>query len=450
MHFHNSLYPLLELGQPGRIALPASFRIGWPVLGSQLEHEGTMRIKVVPDDFQVEELIDLALLEHGPWAVYRIRKVGLTTLEVQTRLASRFGLGRSQVAFPALKDQDAVAVQYATLPPRLPERVEGNGLTAQRVGYRLRPLTPADLRGNLFALVLRDLGAAEARHMADRLSDMAYYGLPNYFDEQRFGSFSAHGEPIGKAILRRDAAGALHAYLTQPFAGDPRAVRTFKREAATLWPNWRADSDWRAMFESAPKPSNYRSVLTYLIGHPTDYRKALNLIPQRLLSIYLSAYQSVLWNTIVARYLEQIYTAHHAPTAAIRIAGRELPLHLILDESTLAELSALRIALPEHRALYRHDPVAEIAQQVLQEEGLALDDLKARILQKAYLTKGERRVLLFPQDIHVASPEVDERYAGRYALSVRFALPPGSYATLVLKAAHEPEVTSDRQSLSED
>jgi tRNA pseudouridine13 synthase len=402
-----------------------------------------MRIKVMPEDFIVEEQIELALLDRGPWAVYRVRKVGLTTLEVQTRLAARFGLGRSRVVFPALKDQDAVAIQYAALPPGVPERLEGEGFSAQRVGYRLQPLAPADLHGNAFALVLRDLAADEAEHVARRLADMARHGLPNYFDQQRFGSLSLQGEPIGKAILRRDTEAALRAYLTQPFAGDPRPVRAFKHRAAALWPNGGAIPDWRALFDAAPKPSNFRSVLTYLIDHPTDYRKALNLIPQRLLSIYLAAYQSLLWNAIVAQYLAQVYAAQRVPTATMQVAGRSLPLHLSLGEPALAELATLRVALPEHRARFRPRRVEEVAWQVLQQEGLDLEDLKARILQRAYLARGERSVLLFPEDMQVGPPQGDDRYPGRLALSVRFALPPGSYATLVLKAAQAASVSAE-------
>jgi len=400
-----------------------------------------MRIKTIPDDFYVQEEIDLALRDRGPWAVYRVRKVGVTTLDVQTRLASQLGLGRNRVVFPALKDRDAIAVQYATLPAGLPERVEGAGFAAQRVGYRLRPLAPADLRGNAFSLVLRDMEAPEASRVSRRLEELARYGLPNYFDDQRFGSLPAQGEPIGKAVLRRDASAALKAYLTQPFVGDPRVVQDFKRRASALWPDAHATPDWRALFQAAPKPSNFRSVLTYLVDHPADHRKALNLIPQRLLSIYLSAYQSLLWDLIAACYLARVCAEREAPTCIVRIAGRAMPVHLVLDESTLAELAATRVALPEHRARFRSPLVAEIAQQVLHEEGLRLDDLKARILQKAYLPRGERPVLLFPASIQVGSPAPDDRYVGRCAMAVGFSLPPGSYATLVLKAAHaaQPE-----------
>ncbi|MBM3188112.1 MAG: tRNA pseudouridine(13) synthase TruD, partial [Chloroflexi bacterium] len=48
------------------------------------ERRTAMRIKALPEDFVVEEQVRLNPADSGPWAVYRVRKVGLTTLEVQT------------------------------------------------------------------------------------------------------------------------------------------------------------------------------------------------------------------------------------------------------------------------------------------------------------------------------------------------------------------------------
>ncbi len=392
-----------------------------------------MRIQAVPEDFVVEEQINLDLVPKGPWAVYRVRKVGLTTLDVQTRLASALNLTRRQVVFPALKDKEAVATQYAALPAGKPTTIEGRGFRAEYVGQRLAPLGPSDLRGNAFALTLRDLAADEAARIAARLAEIGRCGVPNYFDTQRFGSLGAEGGFIGKAILRRDAEGALRAYLTEPFAGDPPAVRAFKRQAATLWP------DWRAMFEAAPRPSNYRSVLTYLVGHAQDYRKALNLIPQRLLSLYLAAYQSYLWNRILAAYLARFYAQSGVAIAYLTIADRSLPIHGQLADALLARLVGVSMALPDHRAAFKPE-IAPLVRDVLAEEGLSLGDLKARILQKAYLPKGARPVLLVPRDVRVGAPLADELFPARRKLEVRFALPPGSYATLVVKAAEASPV----------
>jgi len=266
------------------------------------------------------------------------------------------------------------------------------------------------------------------------------FGLPNYFDQQRFGSLAPGEEHIGKRILQRDAERALCAYLTHRFAGDPAPVRKFKAFAADHW------GDWDALFEAAPRPSNFRSVLTYLRDHPIEYRKALNLITRRLLSLYLASYQSLLWNRIAARYL----AARLGEAATyVEIAGERLPLYRELPPHFAHDLA---IPLPNHRAVYvdpdrsaeastearpegrSRQSLGTIVAQVLAEEGLALHDLKARILKKAYMAKGKRALLLFPRDTSASSPEPDDLFPGQQKVALIFTLPRGSYATLVLKA----------------
>jgi tRNA pseudouridine13 synthase len=402
-----------------------------------------MRYKVQPEDFTVEEQIVLPLARRGRFAVYRVRKRGVTTLGVRVHMARALQVPHSAVVFPALKDKDAVAVQHVAVRGTGPARLTGRGFEAEFVGRSPRRLTPADIVANRFTIVLRDLSAREVTDIQGRLAQVAQFGLPNYFDQQRFGSLVPGEEHIGKRILQRDAEGALRAYLTQPFAGDPARVRAFKSFAAANW------EDWDALFEAAPRPSNFRSVLTYLRDHPTDgsteramhYRKALNLITRRLLSLYLAAYQSLLWNRIVGRYL----TARLGePTVHIEIAGERLPLYHELPSGFDCEFA---IPLPNHRAVYRtpgpprgkgcgdsSPSLATIAAQALAQEGLVLNDLKARILKKAYLSKGKRALLLFPQDPSASPPESDDRFPGRQKVILAFSLPRGSYATLVIKA----------------
>jgi tRNA pseudouridine13 synthase len=380
-----------------------------------------MRIKRVPEDFRVEEEIALPGGERGAYAYYRVEKRNLTTLAVRDRLAARLKVTPSALVFPALKDASSEAVQYASVRKRGPDQIKDRGFMAQRVQWGPRSLQPKDVLGNRFTVVARDLAEGDVPTLTEALRRLETDGLPNYFDEQRFGSLSEKGF-IGKAILLRDAEQVVRFYLEETMRGDPADVREFKALVKDHW------GQWGFLLHQAPRPSNFRSVITYLKDHPHDYNKAVNLIQDRLLSIYLSAYQSWVWNHITARYL-----ASHSPTS-LTVEIVDVPF-VLPDASALPDaLKALEIDLPRLTARYEN-AVGDAAQAVFEMEGLTLNDFKARILRRVYLSKGERAVWFRPTAVEVSVPYPDEYTSGRQAVKVRFTLQSGCYATLVMKAA---------------
>ncbi len=380
-----------------------------------------MRIKRLPEDFRVEEEINLPGGERGAYAYYRVEKRNLTTLAVRDRLAARLKVTPSALVFPALKDASAEAVQYASVRKRGPDQIKDRGFTAQRVQWGSRALQPKDVLGNRFSVVVRDLAEEDVPALTAALCKLETAGLPNYFDEQRFGSLSAKGF-IGKAILLREAEQVVRFYLEEPMRGDPADVREFKALVKDHW------GQWGFLLHQAPRPSNFRSVITYLKDHPHDYNKAVNLIQDRLLSIYLSAYQSWVWNHIAARYFASL-----SPTSlAVEIVDVPFPLP---DANVLPDaVKALEVDLPRLTARYE-GAVGEAAQAVFEMEGLTLHDFKARILRRVYLSKGERAVWFKPAYVEVSAPYPDEYTPGRQAITAKFTLQSGCYATLVMKAA---------------
>jgi len=378
-------------------------------------------VKATPKDFIVEELLASPLEETGAYAVYRVTKRLLTTLEVQERIAQQLNVSPRDVVFPTLKDKGALATQFCTVRGSGPQRLSGAGYEAHAAGRMSRHLNPRDISGNRFTLTIGVPSAGDAERLAARLREIAEHGLPNYFDEQRFGSYSPGGLFIGKAILQRDAEAALRAYFTQPAPGDPPDLRAFKRIAKDRWP------DWKYLFEQAPR-SNHRSILSFFKDHPSDFRKAVNLITPRLLPLLLSAYQSFLWNRIASRYLQSIAGLVPPEGAKLEIAGEPLALYRTLPKEPLDSLRRLLAPLPNHQARLRDPTLARIVQETLAQEGFCLGDMKARILQNAYLAKGERPLLLFPR-------EMSAQALSDTSIQAKFVLPPGAYATLVVKVA---------------
>lgn len=387
-----------------------------------------MRIKAVPEDFVVEELLRLRPTSQGTHTLYRVRKVGITTLELKRRMAAILRCSPQAIHFPALKDRVAIAWQHATVAgTERPERIEGKGFRAIRLGLLGRHLTPADLLGNRFTVVVREIPQEISEQLDRRIDALLRHGYPNYFDEQRFGSLPSDGSPsIGKWIAKRDAERALQTYLTIPFRGDPPSVRQFKEKAAAHW------KDWDMLFRLAPRPSNYRSVLTYLRDHPQGFRKALQLIPHRLLSIYLSAYQSLLWNRIVSYYLAETVPGPHIELV---IGSESVIVPTDLSEGDVSRLRSTKVPLPHHKAIFPDERWQQVVSRVLEEEELSLADLKARILQKAYYSRSSRSIWIVPSELAISSLEKDS--SDTVQAIFRFVLPPGSYATLLLQVLLE-------------
>jgi len=379
-----------------------------------------MRIKSLVSDFQVEERIRLPEGQ-GSHAYYRVEKTGKSTLAVRDEMAARLKVTPSALVFPALKDKAAVTIQYASVRKRGPQEISGSRYTARRIGWGTRALRPSDLDGNQFSVIVRKLTVKEAGLLGPKVEQLGVYGLINYFDDQRFGSHTKGGF-IGKEILKRDAERVVHMYLAEEMVGDRRDVREFKRLCASHW------GQWGFLLHQAPRPSNYRSVITYLKDHPHEYRKATNLIKDRLLSIYLSGYQSWVWNQIVAAYVER----DGELARAIHLLGTRFPVAEPGPE-TLALRKEL-VDLPRLTASYT-GPFEQAAQAVFEKESLGLQEFKARILRRAYVTKGERPVAFLPTDVAVGAPSDDTQFPGGKQLTLEFVLGAGQYATLVLKTA---------------
>lgn len=151
----------------------------------------TARLRVSPEDFQVEEILGYDADGQGEHALLWVEKRGANTDWVARELARYAGVSPMNVGYAGLKDRHAVTRQaFSVQLPGKPDpdwsafpHAEVNVLAATRHGRKLKR---GALRGNRFVLVLRDIEGS--REDAERvLQQVAARGVPNYFGEQRFG-----------------------------------------------------------------------------------------------------------------------------------------------------------------------------------------------------------------------------------------------------------------------
>jgi tRNA pseudouridine13 synthase len=383
-----------------------------------------MKLKQQPEDFQVEELTHVVPTGQGPFALYRLEKRGWTTPDALQVVRRRWKLDFRRLSYGGLKDRHSQTVQYLTIFHGPQRRLNQQGLSLEYLGQVPAPYTSQDIRANRFRLTLRSFTSEEIASAQQALEEARADGVPNYFDDQRFGSVSGAGEFVARMMVLGRYEEALRLALAAPYPHD-RAAQ--KQEKAILRAGW---GDWAALKEQLPR-GHARSLVDYLAGHPGDFRGALARLRPELRGLYLSAYQSHLWNRMLARWLRQRFPPEQLIPVPLHFG--EVPMQRGLDEAGRQELAGLRLPLPSARGpLDPSDPGAALVDAVLSEEGLQREQLKLKGFREMFFSRGDRAALCLPAHLQdEAGP--DELHAGRHKLILSFELPRGCYATLLVK-----------------
>ncbi len=373
-----------------------------------------MKIKQRPEDFVVEEIDRYEACKAGPFALYRLDKWDIGTIEAIRNVARKWGVPRSGISFGGLKDRHARTSQVISIHGGPGRDFQGSAFRLEYLGRSRDPITRASFSANRFAIVVRDLAAAPD------LDPLRRWGVPNYFDDQRFGSLrGTGGEFIGRALVRGETEKALRLALACPSPEDPRQPRKTKTLLRDRW------GDWAALKSALPRGPE-RSIAAFLADHPGAFGLAFELMDQDLRILIVSAYQSYLWNRTLAEVLRDLPDTYEVPYDA----GRHR-FYRSLEPAVHDRLCELSIPLAAPGQGFE-GAAAEAAARVLAEEKVELRQFRLKKLRRTFFGKGMRPAIVAPAGLSSEAGE-DELNRGRRKLALRFDLPKGSYATILLK-----------------
>ena len=388
-------------------------------------------IKETPEDFLVEEMPLYLPSGTGEHTHVVVEKRGLTTLEAMRRIARALHVPERDMGYAGLKDAVGVTRQTFSIPRVAPEICSAldlpgiRVLSARRHGNKLKP---GHLAGNRFRLRIRGVAADALRRAEAVLAALGARGVPNYFGAQRYGA-QGNSHLIGRAMVRGEWREAFDTVI-----GDPAAVR---------------DDRWRAAIEAYRRGDLEESIRTFpghcrtereilqrLAKRPDAYEKAFHAIQPRLKKLYLSAYQSSLFDRLLEERLlgkggggfDRVVTGDlaikHDNGACFLVtdAAADAPRAAAFEISPSGPMFGFRMRFPEGEPREREEAL-------LAGEGCTPGDFD---LPGGLAMEGERRPLRVP----LADPGV-ERDGEDLLLS--FALPRGSYATSVLREIMKDE-----------
>ena len=427
-------------------------------------------IKRTPSDFKVEEFLSPDFLagkiapqieapaaaaaenseqpEAAPpaanavFTLFRLTKESLSTPEAAAAVARALKLKPGTVAYAGLKDKHARTIQHVTIKQEispdaavteLPAQLADSGWTLEKLGPAPRALTPGDIACNRFTIVARNLTEQECFDMEEAANLIAVkhdngersLRFVNYFGDQRFGS-ARHGQGfLAKHLIKGDFESALKLAIATESRKDRMQDKIFKRILLENWGNFK-----KILPKLRPCPE--RRAVERLANSSGDFRAAFCALPYLTQQLSVYAYQSHLWNGIARRVVEKCC----APLGKVIAVDDPFGEMLFPEIAAIApELNGLDLPLLARKTQLL-PPWKEAAESVLKEEGIEVSELQIPGVRRPFFGEEPRRLLVNADDFQINHAERDESATNnkRKKRTLRFTLPRGCYATVLLRA----------------
>jgi tRNA pseudouridine13 synthase len=424
-------------------ALPEECSIGINYFIS--DHDGIGgQLRNSPEDFCVSEIeflnyqplsVDASIFPH---LIIRATLHNWDTNSFSRELSRRLKIPLENISWAGTKDKRALTTQLFSIKTKSNDYLPLiSGATTQPLGRFGRQLNFGDLNGNIFDITVHD--PSNLQNISKISDDLKIFGqgelsFPNYFGHQRFGSLRTITHIVGLCIARKEWKRAVLSYIGTPSESEPIETQEARKFV-------QSNQDWEAALSIFPSWLSYeRNMLKSLIrtggDSEDDYETAIRTLPRNLQMLLIHAVQSYLFNNILTLRLRENLPFQRAIIGDIvcfskTIQGINLPNISKSQIATKTNLDSINRHLENHRAFISAPLIGfnsnilpgipgELAREVLLESGLSTSSFD---LPKPFGSSGSIRPILSKTNL-----EIKEN-----PLKFSFTLPPGSYATSLLR-----------------
>lgn len=422
-------------------AFPFEQHIGLEVFFSNpLGIQGKLR--TVPEDFIVKELFSYPKKEQqGPYTIAEVTSKNWETHTLVRTLAKYLKISRKRIGFAGTKDRRACSTQLMSFFQTSKESLEAvsiKDVEIKNIYYAKKSIRIGELQGNTFVIQLRALDPAVTKSQITTLlsSFEQLQGFPNFYGIQRFGVVRPITHLVGKYIIHGQFEQAVMTYIAHPLKDDKQTYDIRKELEKTR--------DYKQALKEFPIGCNFEKALcNYLVQYPDDFIGALQELPKNLLTLFVNAYQSYLFNKILSERIRKKFPIHQALQGDIITPLQNVSTTADFVAVTRHNIEKINTQLQRNKAvitgllvgsnpLFAEGEMGELERRIIKSEQVDYRDFT--IPEIPYLSSyGSRRSLvasLRQFSWNLANDDMKEHFQ---KLELNFTLPKGSYATSFLR-----------------
>lgn len=382
------------------------------------------RIKKFPEDFIVIEKTNLKIDTDNSklYYVYKLKKENWNTHDILIKIAKTNQIPFEEIQFGGRKDRYGITTQFITSKKKifLPD-IYKNKVQLEFIGKTDEPMKSKNILENEFIITIREIKENDLPKIQENIEEIKNFGFINYYDSQRFSTFSPiTGLPLFY-LLEKDYLKFIKLYLTNTIPTESKQAKDRKYLILKNWTNWKYCLD-------ISKTKLEKKVFQNLIANKKKV-DILKLLPENEIRFMFSIFQAYIWNLSVYEFLKENIELYNFKTR-MGILGfskknkidKEFPL-IHKDTFNLPELHKY------FEKVFRQ--IYEVFMDLSYNEKNIKNFLKLSIKNQTF-AYDFRKIQVVPKNFEILEIKDDDKNKSK-VMKVKFSLESGVYATMLIK-----------------
>ena len=401
------------------------------------------KLRVKPEDFLVKEISSYPTKnKDGIFTIAEITSTSWETNLLLRELSSRLHISKQRINFAGTKDKRAKTTQimsFYNVPVEKINKIKIKDVEIKNIYQSDKPIKIGNLNGNYFEIIVRDINQKIKSKKVKEIFHVIQSngGFPNFFGIQRFGIIRPITHIVGKYIVKGDFEKAVMTYVANPIKGEDE-------EAYTLRSDLEKTRNFSQALKTYPNHLSFeKAILNKLAINSNDFICALKELPKNLLTMFIYAYQSYLFNRILSIRIKKGLPLNKAIDGDAVLAFRKgafdkdiIPVKSSNINKVNTQISKGKACVSSilfgYNSVFSQGEMGEIEHKVIESEKFDARDFIVPEISFISSSGSRRPIIGFIQDFNFKLIK-DDINLGKKALFLMFQLQKGSYATSFLR-----------------